>query len=106
MHTNAVDVRVRHLGHVHQTLSQRIYIVFPVRGFLKLLPCFRVRLVTFYHGHQTTINSLWITGSNCIGIVEKVAAQDAGLSEEKRLMKWVCKVFKELWLNKIENSEN
>ena len=32
--------------------------------------------------------------------------QDAGLSEERRLMKWVCKVFKELWLNKIENSEN
>ena len=32
--------------------------------------------------------------------------QDAGLTEEKRLMKWVCKVFKELGLNKIENSEN
>ena len=38
--------------------------------------------------------------------VGKAAAQDAGLSEEKRLTKWVCKVFKELWLNKIENSEN
>ena len=38
--------------------------------------------------------------------VGKVAAQDAGLSEEKRLTKWVCKIFKELWLNKIENSEN
>ena len=40
------------------------------------------------------------------GIVGKAAAQDAGLSEEKRLMKWVYEVFKELWLNKIENSEN
>ena len=39
----------------------------------------------------------------CVG---KAAAQDAGLSEEKRLTKWVCKVFKELGLNKIENSEN
>ena len=38
--------------------------------------------------------------------VGKAAAQDAGLSEEKRLTKWVCKVFKELGLNKIENSEN
>ena len=38
--------------------------------------------------------------------VGKAAAQDAGLSEEKRLMKWVCKVFKELGLNKIENFEN
>ena len=33
-------------------------------------------------------------------------SQDVGLSKEKRLTKWVCKVFKELWLNKIENSEN
>ena len=39
-------------------------------------------------------------------IVGKAAAQDAGPSEEKRLTKWVCKVFKELGLNKIENSEN
>ena len=41
-----------------------------------------------------------------VGVVGKAAAQDAGLSEEKRLTKWVYKVFKELWLNKIENSEN
>ena len=42
----------------------------------------------------------------CREVVRKVAAQDAGLSEEKRLTKWVCKVFKELWLNKRDNSEN
>ena len=44
--------------------------------------------------------------SQCKAFVGKAAAQDAGLSEEKRLTKWVCKVFKELGLNKIENSEN
>ena len=53
-----------------------------------------------------TQHNFFITESRVDLGVGKAAAQDAGLSEEKRLTKWVCKVFKELALNKIENSEN
>ena len=58
--------------------------------------------------HSVTSSSQCFYYSIYVSIdgVGKAAVQDAGLSEEKRLTRWVCKVFKELGLNKIENSEN